>query len=80
MKKAWNDVFYKGMSDDDIIEKKSQRLYNLLKAVNSFTEKLKVSDDTADKLTRTFKGLFAILDIGTTIVGGAVHRKGNRCR
>ena len=70
MKKAWNDVFYKGMSDDDIIEKKSQRLYNLLKAVNSFTEKLKVSDDTADKLTRTFKGLFAILDIGTTIVGG----------
>lgn len=41
----------------------SERLYALTEGLKSFTEKLKIGDDTADKIKRTFKGLFAVLDI-----------------
>ena len=48
------------------------QLYNIIKGLNDFSKKLKVSKDTADKLKRTMKGLFAILDIVLTIVGGPI--------
>ena len=49
----------------------SIQLYNMIVSFNKFSEHLRVSDETADKLRRTLKGVFAILDIITTIVGGA---------
>lgn len=41
----------------------SEQLYKITSAIKSFTEKLKVSDETADKIKRTFKGVFSIFDM-----------------
>ena len=68
--KAWKEAFYGDASDEEIIAKKTESLYNMIAAIHKFSTYLTVSDETADKLTRTFKGLFAIIDILTTIVGG----------
>lgn len=46
------------------------QLYNLIYSFSEFTKSLVVSDDTLKKLTRTFKGVFAAIDIVTTIIGG----------
>lgn len=51
----------------------SEQLYNIIEGVHSLSEHLVVTDETADKITRTFRGLFAILDIITTITGGAAR-------
>ena len=50
----------------------SEQVYNLTVGLRELTEKLKMSGDTADKLKRTLKGLFAIVDIFTTLTGGAL--------
>lgn len=39
--------------------------------IHSFSEKLVLSEENADKLKRTFKGLFSVLDLIRSIVGGA---------
>lgn len=41
----------------------SQQLYDFTVALKNLTAKLKLSDEQSDNLKRTFKGLFAILDI-----------------
>ena len=61
VKNAWDEVFP---------PMTSARLYNLIEALNKFTSNLIISDKNADKLKRTFKGLFALIDIVTTIIGG----------
>lgn len=53
-KKAWNSIFP---------PKTTKQILDTIKAFNRFTEGLKISKDTADKLSRVFKGLFAVLDI-----------------
>lgn len=50
----------------------SERLYQSIKGLNDFTKSLAITDETADKLQRTFKGLFAAIDIIGTIVGGTL--------
>ena len=60
---AWREVF------DPI---KPEQIFNLIGAFHKFTSTLVMSDETADKLKRTFKGLFAIIDIITTVTGGAL--------
>lgn len=40
------------------------QILKLVEAIKLFSDKLKMGDDSADKLRRTFKGVFAILDIG----------------
>lgn len=59
---AWRNAFPPMTSD---------QLYNIIDAVHSFSENLVPTEETIDKLTRTLKGLFAIIDIITTITGGA---------
>lgn len=54
LKGAWNAVFPPATSE---------QLYGIIAAINEFSKKLIMSDETADKLGRTFKGLFAVLDI-----------------
>ena len=49
---------------------KPQRLFDAIAAFHKFTAQLIISDETADKLTRTFRGLFSAIDIVTTILGG----------
>ncbi len=51
-----------------------EQLFALTETLKSFSEKLTISDTTSKNLKRTFKGLFAILDIGkqafSAIAGG----------
>ena len=61
--KAWSEIFP---------PMTSQQLYGIIEAVHTFTEGLVLTDDSAAKITRTFKGLFAIIDIITTVVGGGL--------
>ena len=64
IKDAWLDVF----PPPTVIQ-----LYNIISAMNEFSQKLKVSEETADKVKRTFKGLFSILHIISTVVGGVLN-------
>jgi hypothetical protein len=41
----------------------SEQLLNLTNGFKAFTERLRIGDETADKIRRTFKGLFAVLDL-----------------
>ena len=61
--RAWKEIF---------IPQSSEELYNSVAAFKAFTDTLVMSDDTMDKLTRTFKGLFAAIDLITSITGGAL--------
>lgn len=61
VKEAWGDVFPPATSD---------QIYSIVENINKFTKSLIMSKDTADKVTRTFRGLFTILDIVTTFLGG----------
>ena len=45
-------------------------LYSIIEAFNRFTEAIVINDDTLDNLTRTFKGVFSILKIFTTLMSG----------
>lgn len=63
-REAWNEIF----TDDRV----TSGLYNTIAAIENFSERvLKYLDTNADKLKNTFKGLIAILDIFTSIIGGA---------
>ena len=52
----------------------AQQLLDFSNGLKNLTSKLKLSEDTAEKLKSTFKGVFSIIDIGFTfikdIVGG----------
>lgn len=61
IKNAWIDIFP---------PMTSLQLYNIISGLNKFTEKLVISKDTVDNLKRTFKGLFAIIDIIATVTAG----------
>ena len=63
IKEAWLEVF----PPPTVIQ-----LYNLISGFNEFSQKLKISEETAGKLKKTFKGLFSILHIIKTVVGGAL--------
>ncbi len=45
-----------------------EQLYSFTQLLVKFSEKLTISGETADKLKRAFKGVFAIFDIGAQIV------------
>ena len=47
----------------------SSKLLKLTESFRNFTSKLKLSDEASDNLKRTFKGLFAILDIIGQVFG-----------
>ena len=62
VKQAWAEVF----------PPNPKGLYNAIKSVNDFTKNLIMTDETADKLKRSLKGFFAILDIVSTLLGGGL--------
>lgn len=63
-KDAFRDIFPRKTGKD---------LFILTRALNNFTERLIPSKETVENLRRTFRGFFAILDIGKMIVGGIFH-------
>lgn len=65
---AWGEIF----DPPSIV-----RAYSVLDAFHEFSKKLRLTDentgelnDNGQKLMRTFKGIFAVVDIITTILGG----------
>ena len=61
VKEAWSEIFSSN--------KTSSTIYKILEAINKLSKKMIVSDNAAEKLKRTFKGLFAAIDIVTTLIG-----------
>lgn len=47
-------------------------LYDIVAGFNRFSQAILISDDTMDKLTRTFKGVFSIIKIFTSLLGGTL--------
>lgn len=48
------------------------RMYTLIDGLNKLSQYFIISEDNADKLRRTFKGVFALFDIIGTILGGPI--------
>lgn len=69
---AWRGIFHGDASDEEILTKRSEALFNVIAAMHKFSTKIQGVKDRSDELTRTFKGLFAIVDIVTTIFGGGL--------
>ena len=65
VKDAYKDIFPKEFTSDD--------LYGIIQKVHDLSFYLMYSSKTSDQLQRSFKGLFAALDIVGTITGGAVR-------
>lgn len=59
-----------GEAWDDAFPPNPESLYNLISAIHGISEKLVISEENADRLTRTFKGVFAVIDMVTTVLGG----------
>lgn len=51
--RAWQKIFSPITAD---------QIYNIAKSIDEFTAKLSISDETADKIERTFSGIFAVLN------------------
>lgn len=45
-------------------------LYNFIKGLNELSQKFVMSDKTAENLKRTLRGVFAIIDMITMVIGG----------
>lgn len=63
IKDAWRDIFPATTSE---------QLFNVIAGFHKLTTHLIVSDETADKVKRTFKGLFAAFDLVRSVIGGAL--------
>lgn len=61
VKDAFRDIFPR---------KTGQDLFDMTKRFHDFAEALKPSPQTIENLRRTFRGLFALLDIGKQVIGG----------
>ena len=68
IKEAWTDAF--PISAEDI----AMKIYGVLVKIHDFSKRWDISKDTdkINNITRTFKGLFALLDIVATIIGGPI--------
>lgn len=64
IRNAWKDIFP---------PMTSEQLYNIIEGFHGITESLILTEDGANKLQRTFRGLFALLDIVASIAGSGVR-------
>lgn len=64
IKKAFYNVF--GGANNEV------EIYNLIYAIEQLSEKLIMSDETVEKLTKTFELLFTFIKWGAKIVGGVL--------
>lgn len=68
IKEAWREAFHPGMSEEEVLQQRAEKIYKIVDAFHSLTEKLKVNEEKADKIKRTFKGLFSVLALIKDIV------------
>ena len=64
MAQAWADIFS--------ADRTANGLFNAIAGFHKFTTYLTVSEEAAKNLRDTFKGVFAILDMALTIIGGPI--------
>lgn len=64
VKTAWNDVFSSKILSDGV--------YKVVENLHALSEKFVMTDETADKLRRTFSGLFSALSVIKDFIGGTV--------
>ena len=69
---AWNETFFGTTDNTVIISKLSNSLFNLIAAFHKFSRIIMTDQKTLDNLRDTFMGLFSILKLVTTIVGGPI--------
>jgi tape measure domain-containing protein len=50
----------------------SKQIYMILRAIQDFTHSIKMGEETADKVRRSFAGLFAVLGIGWEVVKAGI--------
>lgn len=67
----------KGAFDEVFPPMTAETLYKITESIRDLTSNLIISDDTADKLRRTFKGLFSIAKIGVNIISTLARSIGN---
>lgn len=66
IKKAFREIF-----GDKQKEEYAEKIYNIIKAFQEWTASLELSEETSENLHRTFKGLFAAIDIVLTVLKAA---------
>lgn len=64
---AWNDIFYPGMDEEEILTARTKALVNFANNVKNVTDKLKLSEDELQNLRSTFGGVLAIFDMAGKI-------------
>lgn len=69
---AWKNIFWDGASDEEIIQRKTESLYNMIAALHKFSTNLTPENLPIDQIRRSFEGLFAAIDIVATIAGGGL--------
>ena len=67
--KALKDAFFEIFD----FSKASGAMYSFLELIHELSEKFVFSEKRADKLKRTFKGLFAVIDILRMVIGGGLN-------
>ena len=70
----------KGAFDEVFPPMTAETLYKITESIRDLTSNLIISNDTADKLRRTFKGLFSIAKIGVNIITTLARSIGNTVR
>lgn len=65
IKDAWQNIF-----PPKSVEDRAKGIYNVIAAFHKFTMGLSMSEDTVDKLRRTFEGFFASLEVVLMLTGG----------
>ena len=75
IKEAWREIF-----NIPSIGEIAVKLYGTIKSLNEFSKKLRLVDEdtgefneTGQKIVRTFKGIVAIVDVLSTILGGGLR-------
>lgn len=75
IKEAWSEIF-----NVPTIGELAVKLYGAIKSLNEFSKKLRLVDEdtgefnkTGQKIVRTFKGIVAIVDVLSTILGGGLR-------
>lgn len=64
VKEAWSEIFP---------PLTTERIYNLIERFHTFTENLMLNEERTDQLKRTFKGLFAVLDVVRIVITSLVQ-------
>ena len=67
IKDAWQAIF-----PPKTTEEHSNQLFNIIAAIHKFSRELIMNDDQVKNLKKTFEGLFALLDIILTVIGGPI--------